>query len=101
MTMFCLCFGTHTRTHAPLLPDGFHTRSLADTQASGGLGRKCDPDRVVLWGTSYSGGHSLVTAAKMGANISAVIAMVSAPAVRTHVTSVLEAVCCRRDRLRS
>lgn len=59
--------------------------AVQHVKATGGLGGKCDPDRVVLWGTSYSGGHSLVTAAKMGSNISAVIAMepfLSSAAVR-------------------
>lgn len=36
-----------------------------------------DGSRVGLWGVSYGGAHVLVTAAKFGHNISAVIANVS------------------------
>jgi dipeptidyl aminopeptidase/acylaminoacyl peptidase len=39
-----------------------------------------DGSRVGLWGVSYGGAHVLVTAAKFGSNISAVIANVSASA---------------------
>jgi pimeloyl-ACP methyl ester carboxylesterase len=36
-----------------------------------------DGSRVGLWGVSYGGAHVLVTAARFGTNISAVIANVS------------------------
>lgn len=35
-----------------------------------------DAKRIVLWGTSFAGGHVLVTAARFGHNISAVISQV-------------------------
>jgi dipeptidyl aminopeptidase/acylaminoacyl peptidase len=42
-----------------------------------GLDGQVDGSRIALWGVSYAGGHVLVTAAKFGSNISAVIANVS------------------------
>lgn len=36
-----------------------------------------DGSRIALWGVSYGGAHVLVTAAKFGSNISAVVANVS------------------------
>lgn len=38
-------------------------RTMQDT---GGLGGRVDPQRIILWGSSYSGGHSLVTASLHG-----------------------------------
>jgi len=43
-------------------------------QATNGLGGRVDPARVVLWGTSYSGGHALAAASLLGHNVSAVSA---------------------------
>lgn len=40
------------------------------------LGGLVDGSRIALWGVSYAGGHVLVTAAKFGTDISAVIANV-------------------------
>jgi hypothetical protein len=40
------------------------------------LGAEVDVRRIGLWGTSFAGGHVLVTAAKEGSNISAVISQV-------------------------
>eukprot|EP00882_Tetradesmus_deserticola_P000805 GHRQ01000876.1.p1 GENE.GHRQ01000876.1~~GHRQ01000876.1.p1 ORF type:complete len:403 (+),score=125.66 GHRQ01000876.1:228-1436(+) len=46
---------------------------VAHVQATN-LGGQVDGSRIALWGVSYAGGHVLVTAAKFGSNISAVIA---------------------------
>lgn len=43
---------------------------------SGGLGGLVDPGRLVLWGTSYSGGHCVVAAAARPEQVAAVVAMV-------------------------
>jgi cephalosporin-C deacetylase-like acetyl esterase len=43
------------------------------TQATA-LGGQVDSTRIALWGVSYGGGHVLVSAARFGTNISAVIA---------------------------
>ncbi|KAF5828180.1 Alpha/Beta hydrolase protein [Dunaliella salina] len=40
------------------------------------LAPKVDASRLLLWGTSYSGGHVLVTASKLGEKIKAVVAQV-------------------------
>ncbi|CAL8463633.1 g3167 [Coccomyxa elongata] len=40
------------------------------------LGAEVDVTRIGLWGTSFAGGHVLVTAAKEGGNISAVVSQV-------------------------
>lgn len=40
---------------------------------STGVGGKIDPNRIALWGTSFAGGHVLVTASKLGSNVSAVV----------------------------
>ena len=40
------------------------------------LGAEVDVRRIGLWGTSFAGGHVLVTAAKEGINISAVVSQV-------------------------
>ncbi len=37
-----------------------------------------DGSKLALWGVSYAGGHSLVTAARLGTDVSAVVANVSA-----------------------
>ena len=44
---------------------------------SSNLEGRVDGSRLALWGVSYSGGHALVTAAKLGRNVSVVIANVS------------------------
>lgn len=55
-----------------------HTRHLADYAAAVSWARQCmdvDGRRIAVWGTSYSGGHALVTAARDNA-IKAVVAQV-------------------------
>jgi predicted dienelactone hydrolase len=42
------------------------------TQSSNGLGGAVDPTRIILWGTSYSGGHSLASASTLGKEVSGV-----------------------------
>jgi len=42
------------------------------------LAPKVDAARLVLWGTSYAGGHVLVTAAKLGGQVKAVVSQVCA-----------------------
>ncbi|KAL6758298.1 Alpha/Beta hydrolase protein [Haematococcus lacustris] len=52
--------------------------AMQHIQSSHGFDGRIDPGRVVLWGSSYSGGHSLVAASHPGPNqrhIRAVIAM--------------------------
>ncbi len=51
------------------------------TPQSGALGPQYDGGRVALWGTSFAGGHVLVTAADLAAegaaaNVSCVVSMV-------------------------
>ncbi|KAF8061322.1 aidA [Scenedesmus sp. PABB004] len=60
---------------------------VSHVQATG-LGGAVDASRVALWGVSYGGGHVIVTAAKFGRTIGAVIAnepYVSPEAVRASV----------------
>lgn len=45
-----------------------------------GIEGRVDPSRIALWGTSYSGGHVIVAAAKKGKAIRAVTSQVRAPA---------------------
>ena len=40
------------------------------------LGAEVDITRIGLWGTSLAGGHALVTAAKEGTNVTAVVSQV-------------------------
>eukprot|EP00775_Hariotina_reticulata_P009556 gene9556-9718_t len=40
------------------------------------LGDKVQANRMMLWGTSFAGGHALTTAAELGSNITAVVAQV-------------------------
>ena len=40
------------------------------------LGAEADITRIGLWGTSFAGGHVLVTAAKEGTNVTAVVSQV-------------------------
>eukprot|EP00967_Tisochrysis_lutea_P113716 scaffold180690_cov18-Tisochrysis_lutea.AAC.1 len=48
--------------------------SLFSLLQSTELGPKVDASRLLLWGTSYSGGHVLVTASKLGEKVKAVVA---------------------------
>lgn len=41
------------------------------------LGDKVDGSKLLLWGTSFGGGHALTTAARLGGNVTAVVAQVS------------------------
>ena len=41
------------------------------------LGAEADITKIGLWGTSFAGGHVLVTAAKEGTNVTAVVSQVS------------------------
>ena len=41
------------------------------------LGAEVDITKIGLWGTSFAGGHVLVTAAKEGTNVTAVVSQVS------------------------
>lgn len=43
---------------------------------TGQLGDVVDTSKVLLWGTSFAGGHVLTTAAKLKHNITAVVAQV-------------------------
>jgi dienelactone hydrolase len=43
---------------------------------TGQLGDAVDTSKVLLWGTSFGGGHALTTAAKLRENITAVVAQV-------------------------
>lgn len=57
-------------------------RHLQDWQSAydyvtGQLGGAVDTSKVLLWGTSFGGGHALVTAAKLKENVTAVVAQVS------------------------
>lgn len=55
------------------------SRQLKDFQAALAFVRsdaRLDPDRIGLWGTSFSGGHVLVTAARAPEDIRAVVAQV-------------------------
>ncbi len=52
------------------------------------LGAEVDVRRIGLWGTSFAGGHVLVTAAKEGINISAVVSQVG-PALAELLHAVL------------
>lgn len=57
------------------VPGGVHkTMRCCCMQST--LGAEVDVRRIGLWGTSFAGGHVLVTAAKEGSNISAVISQV-------------------------
>ena len=49
---------------------------LSRLQDSNGLGGEVDPARIILWGSSYSGGHSLAAASMLGKEISAVCVFV-------------------------
>jgi pimeloyl-ACP methyl ester carboxylesterase len=56
-------------------------RHLEDWQSAydyvvGQLGDAVDTSKVLLWGTSFGGGHALTTAAKLTTNITAVVAQV-------------------------
>jgi pimeloyl-ACP methyl ester carboxylesterase len=56
-------------------------RHLEDWQSAydyviGQLGDAVDTSNVLLWGTSFGGGHALTTAAKLKGNITAVVAQV-------------------------
>jgi dienelactone hydrolase len=55
-----------------------------------------DGSRVGLWGVSYGGAHVLVTAAKFGRNISAVIANVSRQQYSRAVTGRHCQSCCEQ-----
>jgi pimeloyl-ACP methyl ester carboxylesterase len=55
--------------------------ALDHVAATRGLGGAVDSSRVVLWGTSYSGGHCLVAAAQRPGQVAAVLAMVGARAL--------------------
>ena len=44
--------------------------------AQGSLGAEVDITKIGLWGTSFAGGHVLVTAAKEGTNVTAVVSQV-------------------------
>eukprot|EP00879_Flechtneria_rotunda_P024322 GHRR01025778.1.p1 GENE.GHRR01025778.1~~GHRR01025778.1.p1 ORF type:complete len:296 (+),score=103.70 GHRR01025778.1:683-1570(+) len=57
------------------------SRHLEDWQSAVGyvqsqLGGTVDTSKLMLWGTSFAGGHVLVTAAKLGSNVTAVISQV-------------------------
>ena len=56
-----------------LLYRGFESACLC-LQSS--LGADVDITRIGLWGTSLAGGHALVTAAKEGTNVTAVVSQV-------------------------
>eukprot|EP00877_Chromochloris_zofingiensis_P003875 jgi/Chrzof1/13489/UNPLg00577.t1 len=45
---------------------------VKDTELNGTV----DSSRLALWGVSYAGGHALMTAARLGDNVSAIIANV-------------------------
>jgi hypothetical protein len=60
----------------------------AGAMQSTNLDGAVDGSRVGLWGVSYGGAHVLVTAAKLGSNISAVIANVSGFRVATILYSM-------------
>lgn len=47
-------------------------RCLHISQATEGLRGRVNQHRIVLWGTSYSGGHSLAVASQLGSQISGV-----------------------------
>lgn len=49
-----------------------HLVRLQDTELNGTV----DSSRLALWGVSYAGGHALMTAARLGDNVSAIIANV-------------------------
>lgn len=57
------------------------SRHLADWQSAidyvvSDLSNIVDTSKLMLWGTSFGGGHALTTAAKLGSNITAVVAQV-------------------------
>ena len=54
--------------------------------AQSSLGAEVDVTRIGLWGTSFAGGHVLVTAAKEGSNISAVVSQVHI--IRRHLSDI-------------
>jgi hypothetical protein len=76
----------HDRRHVWLCDDN---TPWAHVLQDGGLGPSIDTSRVALWGVSYSGGHVLVTAAKYGSRVKAVIANVSAWRPRTAGAGLL------------
>lgn len=62
-----------------LCHDACMHQSCAVCSLQENLGSELDVRRVGLWGTSFAGGHVLVTAAKEGTNISAVVSQVGHP----------------------
>eukprot|EP00878_Enallax_costatus_P038669 GHUV01044078.1.p1 GENE.GHUV01044078.1~~GHUV01044078.1.p1 ORF type:complete len:148 (-),score=29.23 GHUV01044078.1:18-461(-) len=57
-------------------------RHLADWQSAvdyvtSQLGDKVDTSKLLLWGSSFGGGHAITTAARLGDNVTAVVAQAS------------------------
>jgi len=76
-TRYLLSFLYASPFACELLPC-YHTATLSYFMLDQGteLAPKVDSSRLMLWGTSYSGGHVLVTASKLGDKVKAVVAQV-------------------------
>lgn len=73
------CFGLSEGQPRQLVSPWRHCEDYEEAirhiKVTKGLFGQVNPERIILWGTSYSGGHALVTASKLGSTISAVVAM--------------------------
>jgi len=58
--------------------------------AQSSLGAEVDITKIGLWGTSFAGGHVLVTAAKEGTNVTAVVSQVGTRSSPQDIQALIE-----------